>query len=174
MKVILLYVASLDGKITKWNHDNIHEWTSEEDTQHFQQIRDNSKLIVMGSNTFNLVHPTPTEGMLRVIMTKTPQKYHDLSVPGQITFTNETPTTLVQRMTQEGFEQLTLVSGPQLTTAFLKEQLIDEIWITIEPKIFGQGTALIGQEKFDISLELLTIKKLNKQGTLLLQYKVLK
>jgi dihydrofolate reductase len=174
MKVILLYVASLDGKTTKWEQDNIHEWTSQEDAQYFQEMRDNSKLIVMGSTTFNLVKPTPTEGILRVVMTKSPNTYNADAIPGQLEFTDETPTQLVTRMKHQGYDQLTLVSGEQLTTAFFQEKLIDEIWLTLEPKLFGQGNGIVEQGKFDISLQLMTSKQLNKQGTLLLQYTVLK
>ncbi len=32
-----------------------------------------------------------------------------------------------------------VVGGPHVATSFLKAQLIDELWLTIEPKIFGMG-----------------------------------
>jgi dihydrofolate reductase len=173
MKVVLLYVASLDGKLTKWEQTTVHEWTSPEDAAHFQKIRDNSNLIVMGIQTFLDVQPTPTNGTLRIVMTKDADMYAKKTVPGQLEFSKELPEQLIKRLEKEGYKELLLVSGQKLTTAFFQKNLIDEVWITIEPKIFGTGKSLITEEPMDISLRLLSSKQLNENGTLLLHYKVL-
>ena len=54
---------------------------------------------------------------------------------------------------------------------FLEKKLIDEIILTIEPKIFGQGLSLFNKD-FDINLELLEIKKLNK-NSFAVRYKII-
>jgi dihydrofolate reductase len=173
MKIALLYVASVDGKITKWgNSPSI--WASEEDAKHFHAILDKSKLIVMGSKSFKPTVSKPIPGVRRIVLTRTPQKYTEFAVPSQLEFTSESPEVLVERLEKEGFKEMLLVSGTRVTSEFFKKHLVDELWLTIEPKLFGSGNGLITDEQFDISLKLMDVKQLNNQGTLLLQYKVQK
>ena len=67
-----------------------------------------------------------------------------------------------------------IVGGAHIATAFLKEQLIDELWLTIEPKIFGIGGNFVIEEKLDINLQLLSCERVNVQGTLIAEYAVIK
>ena len=48
-----------------------------------------------------------------------------------------------------------VVGGPHVATSFLKEQLIDELWLTFEPKIFGTGGNFVTDVKLDINLHLI-------------------
>ncbi len=61
-----------------------------------------------------------------------------------------------------------------IATSFLKEQLIDEVWLTIEPKIFGTGGNFATEVNLDINLHLIHCEKVNGQGTLIIKYAVLK
>jgi len=54
------------------------------------------------------------------------------------------------------------------------EQSVDELWLTIEPKIFGVGGSFVIEEKLDINLQLISCESANKQGTLLTKYTVIK
>ena len=67
-----------------------------------------------------------------------------------------------------------VVGGPHVATSFLKEQLIDELWLTLEPKIFGIGDNFATEVKLDINLHLIHCEKVNEQGTLITKYAVLK
>jgi dihydrofolate reductase len=179
MKVILIDVSSLDGKLTKWTGDNIYEWSSEEDFAHFQKVKDEHNLLVMGSGTFEKVKDInkaglqAEEGKLRIVLTSTPEKYQEFAVPGQLEFSKESPMELIQRLEKQGYTNMLLVSGGKVATSFFAEQLVDELWLTLEPRIFGIGEPLVQEKKFDIKLQLLSHKKLNGQGTLLLQYKII-
>lgn len=179
MKVVLIDVSSLDGKLTKWTGDNIYEWSSDEDFKNFQKVKKANNLLVMGSGTFEKVKDVEKAGLkaeknrLRVILTQHPTKYKKFAVPGQLEFSNETPQALVKRLGENGYKQLLLVSGGKVATSFFKANLVNELWLTIEPRIFGIGEPLVQSEKFDIQLELLQSKKLNKQGSLFLKYKVI-
>ena len=180
MKIILIDVSSLDGKLTKWRGNDIYEWSSREDFVHFQKVKSENNLLVMGSGTFDKVKDIenaglkPEEGRLRIIMTRKPSQYQQYVVPDQMEFTDEAPVELVTRLENRGYKQMLLVSGGHVATSFFKEQLIDELWLTLEPKIFGSGVPLIQEGAFDINLKLLDMQKLNSNGTLLLKYQVLK
>ncbi|MCR4305461.1 MAG: dihydrofolate reductase family protein, partial [Candidatus Daviesbacteria bacterium] len=87
-------------------------------------------------------------------------------------FSSKSPKQLVKELTGRGYKQILLASGPKLNTAFLKDKLVQELWLTLEPNIFGVGIGLVDSEKLDIKLRLLSSKRLNPQGTLLLKYQV--
>lgn len=57
--------------------------------------------------------------------------------------------------------------------AFMKEGLINEIYLDVEPLIFGKGIKLFADSDFEYNLELLEVNKLN-ENTVQLHYKVIK
>ena len=61
-----------------------------------------------------------------------------------------------------------------INNQLFEANLIDEIILTIEPKIFGSGHNILTNAKIDRQLKLLDYQKLNDQGTLLLHYKIIK
>ncbi|MEO7283144.1 MAG: dihydrofolate reductase family protein [Gelidibacter sp.] len=174
MKKVLVFVTTLDGKITHWGDAIVRKWSSEEDKRYFKKVWDDSPLTVMGSTTFNAdpMKPTPTHHL--VVMTRTPAKYKDQEVIGQLEFTDHSPAQLVAHYKKEGFKQMTVVGGPHIATSFLKEKLIDELWLTIEPKIFGTGGNFVVNENLDVDLQLLSVEKVNERGTLITKYAVIK
>jgi dihydrofolate reductase len=107
-------------------------------------------------------------------MTSHPGKYKSLEISGQIEFTNEPPVELISRFIIKGHQQMLVVGGPHIATSFLKEQLIDELWLTFEPKIFGLGSNFATDVELDINLRLIHIERVNDQGTLITKYAVLK
>jgi dihydrofolate reductase len=173
MKTILIFVSSLDGKVTKWGEPQVRLWSSHQDQDYYKKIWSESKLIVMGSKTYNADIFNPSASHQIIVMTSDPEKYKNLEVPGQIEFTNETPIELKSRFTNKGHQQMLVVGGPHVATSFLKEQLIDELWLTIEPKIFGMGDNFATDAKLDIQLALIQSERVNEQGTLITKYAVL-
>ena len=82
-------------------------------------------------------------------------------------------TKIVEKLKMQGYNQILLVGGEQINYIFFRDKLINEVWLTIEPKIFGVGNGLISAEKLDIKLQLKRISKLNNTGTLLVKYLVI-
>ncbi|MDP4223365.1 MAG: dihydrofolate reductase [Bacteroidota bacterium] len=173
MRVILVFVSSLDGKVTKWDDPFVRSWSSQEDQAYFSRIWNDSRLIVMGSSTFNSDPLRSTPERLVVVMTRNPEEYEKYMVPGHLEFTAETPAKLTSRLKQEGYDQMLLVGGPLVAASFLKEKLVNELWLTIEPKIFGTGKNIITGEKLDIELQLRSCERVNNYGTLITRYDVL-
>ena len=173
MKTILIFVSTLDGKVTKWGEGHVKLWSSHQDQDYYKKTWNESQLIVMGSNTFN-AGSFPSLNHHLIVMTGHPDKYKNLKNSGQIEFTSESPVKLTDRFKSKGYEQMLVVGGPHVATSFLKEQLIDELWLTLEPKIFGTGANFATDVKLDINLRLLHYEKVNEQGTLITKYAVLK
>ena len=174
MKKVLVFVASLDGKITRWGETHVKRWSSEEDKQYYKKTVDDSSLTVMGSSTFDVESQKPTSTHHVIVMTRTPAKYKDREIIGRLEFTNQTPAQLVAHYEKEGLKQMVIVGGAHIATSFFKEKLIDELWLTIEPKIFGTGGSFVINENLDIELKLLSVEKVNERGTLITKYTVIK
>ena len=174
MKKILVFVSSLDGKTTRWDNPFVRTWSSKDDQVYFSKLWKESELIVLGSNTYNADPIKPIPAHLVVVMTRNVSPYQQAEIPGQLEFTSETPETLVRRFEKLGHSQMLVVGGAQVATSFFKDELIDEVWLTIEPRIFGQGNSFVANEKLDVHLSLLSCEKLNDEGTLLTKYAVLK
>ena len=174
MKIVLVFVSTLDGKVTKWGDPVVKRWSSQEDKDYFRKTMSDSKLIVMGSNTFNAEPMKPSEKHLIIVMTSKPSDYMEKQVSGQIEFTDESPAQIVERFGNGGYETMHVVGGPKVATSFLKAQLVDELWLTIEPKIFGKGDILVSHELLDIELKMITCERVNELGTLIAKYMVVK
>ena len=174
MKIVLIFVATLDGKVTKSGDLLIRKWASKEDQEYFHTIWKNSGLIVMGSSTYNADRVKPSINQHFIVMTSEPAKYKELEAPGQLEFSDDSPAQLSARLDEQGYKNMLLVGGAHIATAFLKEQLVDELWLTIEPRIFGTGSNFVIEEELDIELSLISCEKVNARGTLITKYVVLK
>ena len=64
-----------------------------------------------------------------------------------------------------------LAGGGMLNASFMREGLVNEIYLDVEPLIFGKGIQIIAPSEFEYELELLEVKKLNKD-TVQLRYLV--
>jgi dihydrofolate reductase len=171
----MVMLMTVDGKTTQGDNKNIYTWTSSEDQKHFFSLIKKYNLIVMGRKTFEASRPVIKleKEKLRVVLTHLPEKYFKESVKGQLEFSNETPKKLAKRMEDLGYKKILLVGGGTINGLFLKENLVDELYLTIEPKIFGLGKNIIEGQLLNKSLRLISVKKLNKAGTLLLRYKII-
>lgn len=175
MKVVMAAVSSINGKITKRNDPDIYSWTSKEDSKLFFSLIEKNNLIVMGSKTYEAARNIikHKKNKLRVVLTRNPEKYLGQTIRGGLEFTNENPLKLIKRLESRGYKKMLLVGGSEINALFLKSKLVNEIHLTIEPKIFGSGKSLIVDENLDISLKLVSIKKFNKQGSLHLVYTII-
>lgn len=174
MKVTMVMLSSIDGKTTLGDNQNVYSWSSIEDQKHFFSLIKKNNLIVMGRATYEASKPVIKleKEKLRIILTQSPNKYFDQSVKGQLEFSDETQEKLVKRLLLLGYKKMLLVGGALINGLFLKQNLVDEFYLTIEPKIFGSGKNIVEGQLLNKSLQLISIKKLNKAGTLLLKYKI--
>jgi dihydrofolate reductase len=174
MKTIVIFVTTLDGKITKWGDPHVQRWSSKEDQEYFKKVWNESPLTVIGSSTFDFDPIKPSLSSLLVVLTKNPEKYKKYELAKHLEFSSETPTQLAERFEKAGYDQMLVVGGPHVATSFFAANLVDELWLTLEPKIFGKGGNFVIEEELDIELELLSIEKINERGTLIAKYKVMK
>ncbi len=174
MKITALMVASVDGKITRDSGESIYDWTSPEDQEQFFATIRSARVIVMGRRTWQAARDKIVlqPETLRVVLTSRPTEFAAESVPGQLEFSALKPRELVTKLAADGREQILVVGGAQVLGAFLADQLIDELQLTVEPWLFGSGMALLPERSINAQLQLIELRKLNARGTLLLRYAV--
>ena len=176
MHVTLLTAQSLDGFITR--HDTPGSgFASPEDQKHFHAALEGFDCSVMGSVTYRgareLICTKPMAKRLRVVLTRTPAEHAAEAQPGSLEFTKDAPGKVLASLGRRGFTRCVLLGGAQVHGLFLSAGLVDEIWLTIEPVLFGGGTPLLAA-RVNVRLELLASEKLNAAGTLLLRYRVVR
>lgn len=71
------------------------------------------------------------------------------------------------------FKEIIVAGGGMLNGSFMAENLINEIYLDIEPIAFGRGIKLFNDKEFETKLKLLETKKLS-ENELQLHYEVLK
>ncbi len=172
MKVLLVFVVSADGKITKWGDPNVKSWSSQEDQHYFTRLISSAPLVVLGSNTWRADPIKAKDNRMMIVLTRDPDRYKEFEVTGKLEFSAESPSHLVKKYRKMGYEQMLVAGGPQVATSFLKEKLIDEIWLTVEPVIFGTGGCFVTENPLDIQLKLLSAERWNARGTMLLKYTI--
>lgn len=168
MKVFIIAALSADGFISEGEARRSFDWTSKEDRQLLVQLSKEAGVIVMGSKTYNTfqVRRAPP-GRRLIIYTTHPDT---ISGEGDIQTTDEDPKALVARLRDEGFTGLAVEGGATIYKLFLDNDLVDELYLTVEPILFGQGTPLIGSP-LERKLSLLESRQLN-DNTVLLHYAV--
>jgi dihydrofolate reductase len=174
MKVVLVFVSTLNGKITRGDNPEVRIWSSKNDQDYYRGIWATAKLIVMGSSTYDLNMITPALGRLVVVMTRRPEDYKDKEVSGQMEFTSKSPQELVLFYRDSGFDLMTVVGGPKVATSFLNQSLVDELWLTIEPRLFGKGLNLVADDNIDVQLKMLSCERVNDNGTLITKYSIVR
>jgi len=167
MNVILLMAVTADGMIAR-DSSQIIDWTGKEDKKYFVHITRKSGVMIMGSKTFDMIGKA-LPGRKNIVMTRNKSRK---SNDKNLIFTDKAPGTIINGLKAQGVETVVLIGGSIVNTLFLKENLIDEIHITIVPKIFGKGLPLF-DKSFDTKLELIHIGELD-QSHILLQYRVQK
>jgi dihydrofolate reductase len=110
-----------------------------------------------------------TPHIRRIVMTN---RAFDTRAPQGVEFSTLSPKRLVQSLEKQGRTKALLAGGPRLSATFFKSKLVSEFFLTIEPKVFGAGLPLLDGIIGTQELRLVSIKKLNRAGTLLLRYKI--
>jgi len=173
MRVVLIAAQSLDGFLAKHDRPGT-DFTSAADRAWFPACLRSFDVIVMGSATWRAAREQILEagypGRRRIIMTRKPAEFAEDAVPGLIEFSAETAQELAARLRKEGVEHLALLGGGVINGLFLSARLVDEVWVTVEPLVFGEGRP-IAEGRLDVSMSLSEVVRLGPD-TLLLKYGV--
>ncbi|GAB1489455.1 hypothetical protein MASR2M8_19080 [Opitutaceae bacterium] len=173
MQIVLIAAQSLDGFITRHDEPGA-KFTSAEDKAWFGRTLQEFDASILGGVTYRaeraLFLNNRKPGRQRVVMTRQPEAHAADAMPGMLEFTADAPAALVGRLRDDGHRRCALLGGAQIHRQFLEAGLVDELWVTLEPRLFGSGTPLVGG-KVDIALHLLGTEALGGD-TQLVRYAV--
>jgi dihydrofolate reductase len=169
IKTILYMGITPNGYIAK--EDGNSEWTSEEDLQGFFENSKKAGNIIMGKNTYREAFrqgyfPFPKALNIVVSHEDIENQWGD-----EVIITSATPKEILKMLSEKGFTTAFLAGGGVLNASFMREGLVNELYLDVEPLIFGKGIQIIAPSKFEHELELLEVKNLNK-NTVQLHYLV--
>ena len=169
MKVILYMATSLDGFIAKLDGDS--DWVSEVDSVEFEKQIISAGCLIVGRNTFDQYYGDiyPVQKILNVVMTHNSKlKAKDKNVLYSI----KSPRKTVEMLKSKGFKKVILIGGGTTNSSYLKDNLIDEIYLSIHPLLLGTGIPIFRNAPNVLKkLSLIEVKKL-KEGLVQLHYKV--
>jgi dihydrofolate reductase len=84
-----------------------------------------------------------------------------------------TPEEAVELLKNRGHSQLLVIGGGETYGRFLHTGLVDELYVDIEPWLFGQGTPFFPENNFELNFKLIETIKLTSD-VIQLHYQVVK
>lgn len=169
--VTLIMVMSANGVVARQQIENAFEWSSEADKTQFLERTRNIGTAIMGSNTYRAIGCQPYEDVDFYVLTRHSGHFapHE-----RVTFVTGDITGIYNRWREQGLKQIALLGGPMTNRLFFEHDLVDEIFLTLEPTLLPKGLHLVDDLNRQVPLRLNQMETLNEQKTLLLHYFVIK
>jgi len=167
MQVILYMATSVNGYIAKENNET--PWFDEE-WQSFSKFVKEVGNIVIGKNTYEIM--------------KKDDEFRKIGNPFTVVVSKEdfvhnsnfaivkSPKEALKILEKKNFAKALVAGGGMLNSSFMKDRLVNEIYLDVEPLVFGKGIKLFSDNDFDAKLELIRTKGLSK-STIQLHYRIL-
>jgi dihydrofolate reductase len=158
---------TLDGKIAKF-HDHFPDWTEKADKKLFVEITKKAEVMILGKTTFDTL-PGTLPKRLHIVLSRKASDWDEREK--NVIFTSLPPRKILEKLEKLSFENPILVGGRIINTLFARENLIDELIVTISPLVFGHGLGIF-DETIQMKLKKKSIEKLG-ENSLVVIYSVL-
>ncbi|EDY82450.1 riboflavin biosynthesis protein RibD C-terminal domain protein [Verrucomicrobiia bacterium DG1235] len=165
----LIAAQTLDGFIARQNQPGT-DFCSDADAAFLRSALKDFDSLVMGRKTYDTlrdrIQNSDTTRYLRKIVTRDPASHAADTKPDLVEFTSAPPDEILAELAKRGRNKTALLGGGEIYTRFLSAGLVDELWITIEPLLFGAGTPLLSQP-LELQFKLHSSAPLGKNALLL-------
>lgn len=187
IKFIAIAAITLDGKIAR-HKSHMSNWTSQEDKVFMRALLDKCDCIIVGNNTYKtaikplskrncivLTRAAPLlplgEGARLARRSFSEGRRADEGSSGKLLYCNPKKVGIKKIIRDHNYKTIAILGGAQTYTFCLENNMLDELYLTIEPVVFGEGINLFADDVvLDKKFKLVSVKKLNKQGSILLKY----
>ena len=160
MKVVIVAAVSIDGKIAQSQNQSSLDWTSKEDTRFFVEKTKEAGVVVMGRTTFDPIGK-PLKGRRLIVMSRDEAKEME-----GVEYVDMSAEDLAKQLEAEGVSEVVIAGGASVYSQFLDAGLVTDVFLTVEPIMFGDGVPLAsGFDRIDLHLE--QMSRLGEQGILL-------
>lgn len=168
MRTILYMAVTINGYVA--GEDGDTSWVvSSEEWKSFEKIANDAGNIVIGRRTYEIMSAAGELGKFQdytvVVVTS-----RELSILPKFAIAAKSPKEALEKLQKKGFKKAVVAGGGSLNSSFLKEKLIDEIYVDVEPYILGRGIPLFKGDEIDQRLKLLAVNKFSGD-TVQLHYK---
>lgn len=164
-RYIAFVAASVDGHISLLRK-RPPDWASKEDRKFFQKSLSDFNAVVVGRNTYESVAERLRKRNTFVLSSR-PKTF---TRRGTVTFVNPRKINLSRLLAE--YKSVAVLGGGAVYRFMLENKLLDEIFVTVEPLIFGRGKEMFVGGTRITRINLLSVKRLNRRGTLLLHYQI--
>lgn len=168
---MILYMAmTINGMIARENDDT--PW-SDEVWQGYQAMVKDAGNIIVGVRTYEIMLKEEGEfenigDPFTAVVSDDPKKKIENSKHVFVA----SPQEAITAIKNKGFRTALLGGGAILNTSFIREKLVDEIIIDIEPLMSGKGVPFLKPEELDIEVGLIEVKQVGESNTVQLHYRV--
>jgi len=171
MKVILQNAITVNGFIA--GPENNTDWVSKEDWDSFIALAKKIGVMIIGRNTYQLMKNageiSSFSNILIVVLTRNKRLVKENN---NLLIVNKSPKEIIKMLTSMGFRSALIAGGGKTNSSFLKQNLIDEVYLDIHPQISSRGTHLFNDGGSNMKLKLMNTKKLS-DNVLQMHYKIL-
>lgn len=157
---------TLDGKIAR-DHHHFTNWTSPEDKNFMRRLLARCDVVVVGHNTYKTARK-PLSKRNCIVLTRNARLLDRKTE--SLLFVNPQTTNIDKLIRALGYQSVAVLGGTQTYTYFLQHHLLDDLYLTIEPVVFGRGLPLFDGTLKAVQLRLISTKKLNRSGSLVLHF----
>jgi dihydrofolate reductase len=169
MKVTVYMTTTINGFVAKENDDT--SFISETEWKAFPQFVKQVGAMVVGSKTYALMQKgnefDDYAGVTIVVLANSssfkPENPSHLYV--------SSPKDAIELLEKRGVREVVVAGSGATNGSFMRENLVDEIVLDVEPVAFGKGIQLFGDANFDTKLQLIGTKQLSPDE-IRLRYKV--
>lgn len=163
---------SLNGMIARKDGDE--DFLSNANWRSFSEMAKQHGCFIVGRKTYEIVQKWPDynfsdiDAKLKIIVSG------DANLELQSPFRRAgSPMEAIKIAKAENISSVTLVGGSSINSAFMAENLVDEVILNVEPAIIGEGIPIFAESKFDKRLSFVDATKI-ADDILQIKYKVIK
>lgn len=173
MKIILYMATTPNGIIATIDDDT--SWVSETEWTSFSKMIKKAGNMIIGKRTYEIMlkndefNRSNLNEIKIIVLSKSPVKIHNQKFVSLV----KSPREALNILKKQKFKTIMVCGGGTLNSGFMKESLVDEIYLDFEPILFGKGIRLFAEADFKTKLKLIGTKKLSK-NEIQLHYKVKK
>lgn len=163
------YIARKDGSVEGMPMEGAHVW------DYLRSLRDYDT-VLMGKNTYEIGYkygvkpgePSPTYAhMMQYVFSQSMEPYqHE-----QLRVIREDAAAFVQQLKAQTGEMIYLCGGGALAGYLLKNELVDELILKVNPVVFGSGIPVFGKTDKAFGLSLVDTK-VYASGVVFLHYTI--
>lgn len=161
--LVLFIASSLDGYIA--TKDDSLEWlfnVEGEGDNGYSEFYETVDTILLGKRTYDWIMEQDSEEFPY----KNKQCYvftrSSIEDTEDVKFINEDVTKFVNKLKSEQGKNIWIAGGGELLHSFIKENLVDELIVTIAPTILGNGIPLFREGDYQLDLTLKRTKNYNQ------------